>query len=119
MQQIFIFFALVVGPYGDLLGQVGDLLFKIDHLPKCRFRLGKQGCCIGHLHLLGQVADGAVSVTGNAARGGLLQTDQHLQHGRFAGSVFADQTDAVFRVDQKGDIFEQVPPSKTDGEVVN
>ena len=118
VQQCLVLLALVVGTYGNLLGQVGDLLFEVDHLAESRFGFGVQRGRVGHFHLLGQVTDRAVTVTRDASRRGRLFAGEHLEHRRFARAVFADQADTVFRIDQERYVFEQIPAAEADGEVV-
>ena len=101
VQQFLVLGALVVGPLGDLRRQAVDLLFQIEHFGESRLGLGIERRRVGHLHLLGQVSDRALAVTRDAARGGRLLPDEHLEHRRLARSVLAHQTDPVFGVDQK------------------
>ena len=106
VQQFLVLGALVVGPLGDLRRQAVDLLFQIEHFGESRLGLGIERRRVGHLHLLGQVSDRALAVTRDAARGGRLLPDEHLEHRRLARSVLAHQTDPVFGVDQKRYLLE-------------
>ena len=56
---------------------------------------------IHKLHLLGQVADGYLFRDADATTCGGLLSGEDLQHGRFAGTILADQSDAVFLVHYK------------------
>ena len=118
MQQRFVPGALVVGALGNLRGQLLDLPLESDQFGEGRFRFGIQRRRVGHFHLLRQVAYRALAVARHGARGGRLLADQHLQHRRLAGSVLADESDAVLGVDQKRNVPEQVPASEADRQVV-
>ena len=62
---------------------------------------------IMELHLLRQVADCDIGLTGNGAVGGLLLPGKDSQHGGFACTVLADQRDLVPLVDDKTDAGKQ------------
>ena len=101
--------ALVIGALGDFVRDAPDLGFEPQHFVECLGRLLGQRRGVGHLHLLGQIADRTLAVDRNGSRRGLLLTHDQTQKRRLAGPVPAHQTDAVLGVDQKRDIVEEGP----------
>ena len=118
VQELFVSGAFVIGAFGDLARQGGDLRLQPQHLIEGLGRLFGQRRGVGHAHRLRQIADRTFAVQGYMARRGLLFARNDAQQRGFSRAVAAHQTDAVLRVDQKRDIVEEGPAPVAHSEVV-
>ena len=118
VEQFFVFGRFVVGAGRNFGRAVFDLLFEGDDFGESLAAFRHQVGIVGHAHLLGQVADGAVFGFGHGARGRRLQARDDFQQGRFAGSVLADQPDALFGIDQERNVAEQVGSAERNGQII-
>ena len=71
------------------------------------FGLLYDGELVGEHHDLRQVSHAGVALYGHGARGGLLQSGENLEQGRFARAVLAHEGYAVFLVYNKRDVLEE------------
>ena len=99
--------ALVVGAAGELAAEGLHALLLAADVRKGLFGLLAYGVAVAQYHHLRQVADGAVLLDAHRARRGHLLAGKYLQQGRFAGPVLADQSDAVFGVDDERHVLKK------------
>ena len=88
-------------------------IFKVDRIIKL-LQVFKGSCgllpdgkLVFYYHLLGQVADRDVGLTGNSAASGLLLAADNSEHGGLTGTVLTDKRDLVTLVDHVTDVLEQ------------
>ena len=102
--QLVVFFGFIVGAVGKLLIHPFKVCLKFENMLKGEFCFLHHRADIRKDHDLRQIADCYIFGDGYHSAGRCLQTCQYFQHSRFARTILADQSDAVFFIDNIADI---------------
>src|SRR5690554_2261274 len=110
---------LVIIAFGHFVGESFDAAFHSNELREGRFGLLPHRLCVVVLEVLGQITQGECLRQRNSACRGLKLTGYDFEQGRFSGTVFSHQTNAVAGIDQKRYLIEQTKAPKIDSELVD
>ncbi len=90
---------IVVGAFGKFGRHGVEIPMHLLYMGEYFAGLFNQGRRICEHHLLGQIADSDTLWHGNGTLGGFLKAGYDFQHGTLAGTVFADKSYFVIRID--------------------
>ena len=117
--QRHVFVAFVVGAFGQLAVERFDFGFHLVQVGKGLRRFFENGASVLSHEVLGQVGNDRVLGGRYRAAGGLAHTGQDFQQGALACTVLAHEGDAVFFVDDKGNVTEEGGAAEFNGKSVN
>ncbi len=107
LYQLLIFFAFVVGAFGQFAVHPLDVCLQLEDVFEGEFGFFHHGAPVAEHHHLRKVTDGTFAGHSHHAAGRLLQPCQYLEHSGLAGTVLSHQRNAVFLVDDVGNVFKQ------------
>ena len=117
-QQACVFSALIVGAFGNLRRQAFLLALQVvDDAESRHGFLEHRADTVGH-HLLRQVAHRLAGSHDEGAAFGFLPTTEYLEQRRLAGTVHADESNAVVVADIEDDVVEEVGAGELNRQVV-
>ena len=118
LNECHILFALIVSARHQLLVKLLNFPLHLLEMLKGQTRLFKNGASIFGEQVLRQVSNDRIFRRAHPTLRGLSFTCKNFQERTFSRSVFPHQSDAVFLIDLKRNIFEKGCPPKFYGESV-